>query len=286
MWDDFIAQQIRRTNRNLLLFGAAVLAILGTVMSLTWRDVYNFTFGPFPIQASELTAIWNPDSPKHYFLKIKGEKSFPTGMREVDRDNQSKVRAEVVALVVGTRLLLVKTPSDKHELQFTGTLEAIPPELRQLQPDSHPLFAKLAKYGTLQDVRARIDAEIRGEGGGEKFGAIQVTTNWLIHAGAYKTEVMASRDIAWAYPKVTKHYHSGIPTGKTYSSIIRDTKGQSIEVAGKKDAVPKLLESLQERMPWVWIGFSKELDALWRKDKPKFFQLIDQRRAQQAPAFR
>ena len=63
MWDDFIAQQIRRTNRNLLLFGAAVLAILGTVMSLTWRDVYNFTFGPFPIQASELTTIWNPDSP-------------------------------------------------------------------------------------------------------------------------------------------------------------------------------------------------------------------------------
>ena len=343
MWDDFIAQQIRRTNRNLLLFGAAVLAILGTVMSLTWRDVYNFTFGPFPIQASELTAIWNPDSPKHYFLKIKGEKSFPTGMREVDRDNQSKVRAEVVALVVGTRLLLVKTPSDKHELQFTGTLEAIPPELRtgvvqhwetkhpnqkgaflpvmldatgfrkgdnllvalaavffaglglllvgislrrRFRPDGHPLFTKLEKYGNLQDVRARIDAEIRGEGGGEKFGAIQVTTNWLIHAGAYKTEVMASRDIAWAYPKVTKHYHSGIPTGKTYSSIIRDTKGQSIEVAGKKDAVPKLLESLQKRMPWVWIGFSKELDALWRKDKPKFFQLMDQRRAQQAPAFR
>ena len=343
MWDDFITQQIRRTNRNLLLLGGAVLAILGTVMSLTWRDVYNFTFGPFPIQASELTAIWNPDSPRHYFLKVKGEESFPTGMREVDADNQSKVRAELVALVVGKRLLLVKTPADKHELQFTGTLEAIPSELRtgvvqhwdtkhpdlkgaflpvmldatgfrkgdnllvaaaavflagvglllagislrrQLQPDSHPLFAKLSQHGNLQDVRARIDAEIRSEGGGEKFGAIQITTNWLIHAGAYKTELMASRDIAWAYPKVTKHYHSGIPTGKTYSSIIRDTKGQSIEVTGKKDSVPKLLESLQRRMPWVLIGYSKELDALWRKDKPQFFQLVDHRRAQLSPALR
>lgn len=344
MWDDFIARQIQRTNRNILLIGSAILAILGTLVGLCWRDVSNFIFGPFPVQASELTTIWSPDAPKHYFLKVQGKESFATGMREVDAADHAKVRAEVMALVVGQRLLLVKAPPDNPQVQFTGTLVAIPGELqnsvvhawdtkhpsmkgaflpvmldattdfrkgdnlivaivtialagvglllagisfrRRLQPEKHPLLARLAQYGSLHDVRARLDAEIRGEGGGERFGAIQITTNWLIHSGAYKTGVMASHDIVWAYSKVTKHYHSGIPTGKTYSSIIRDNKGQSLEVSGKKDSVPKLLESLQRRMPWILIGYSKELDALWIKQKTQFFQLMEQRRAPLSPASR
>jgi hypothetical protein len=343
MWDDFISRQIRRTNRNLLLMGGAILLILGLLTAAGWRDTYNFVFGPFPMQGSELVSISNPNLPKHYFLKVNGEESFATGMREVDAGNRDKVRAEIVALVVEKRLLLVKTPLDKQQVQFTGTLTAVPTEIfngvvhdwdvkhpdmkgaflpfmldatgfrsgdnlwvagagagfgilglvligiamrRQLQPESHPLVVQLAKYGGLQDVRMRIDAEVRGEGGGEKFGAMQITTNWLIHAAAYKTNVMATKDVIWAYPKVTKHYHSGIPTGKSYSAIIRDSKGQSVEISGKKDSVPKLLESLQRRMPWVVLGFSKELEALWLKEKPKFIQLVEQRRTSPAGATR
>jgi hypothetical protein len=343
MWDDFISRQIRRTNRNLFLFGSVILAALGLLLAGGWRDTYNFIFGPFPIQNSELVSIWNPDVPKRFFVKLEGEEAFRTGMREVDASNHTKIRAELIALVVDKRLLLVKTPSDNQQVQFTGTLTAIPPEVfngvvhewdqkhpdmkgaylpfmldatgfrkgdnlwaaagaagfgllglvlvgipirRKLQPENHPLLKQLAKHGMLQDIQMRIDSEMRSEGGGEKFGAMQFTTNWLIHAAAYKTNVMATRDVVWAYPKITKHYHNGIPTGKTYSAIIRDSKGQSLEISGKKDSVPKLLESLQRRMPWVLIGFSKELEALWLKEKPKFFQLIEQRRAKLSPATR
>jgi hypothetical protein len=257
-------------------------------------------------------------------------------MRVVDADHKENVRAVVVALVVGKRFLLVKTPTDNHQLQFKGALVAMPPEVRSgavqpvehkypelkgtflpfmldatrfrnsdnilvavfgslltgtgvflvglalsrmAKPEKHPLFTKLERYGQLQDVRMRIDSEMRGEGGGEKFGAMQITTNWLIHAAAYKTDVMAAPDVVWAYLKVTKHYHNGIPTGKSYSAIIRDAKGQSVEATGKKDSVPKLLEALHRRMPWVFIGYTKELDALWQKQRPRFFQLMEQRRA-------
>jgi hypothetical protein len=337
MWDDFISRQIRRTNRNLFLCGSVVLMILGLCLAATWRDTYNYIFGPFPASTSELASIVSPDMPKHYFLKVKGEKSLPTGMGELEEGSKDKLRTAVVVLVVGKRLLLVDTPKDNHQLQFTGTLMQVPapvsngvvhqweekrPELkgaflpymldatgfrtkgdnlwaaaggagfgivglvlvgmavrRKVQPDSHPLLTQLVKYGGLQDVRMRIDSEIRGEGGGEKFGAMQITTNWLIQAAAFKTNVMATRDVVWAYPKVTKHYHNGIPTGKSYSAIVRDSKGQSLEISGKKDSVPKMLESLQRRMPWVVMGYSKELEALWMKEKPKFFQLVEQRRA-------
>ena len=344
MWDDFITRQIRRTNRNLFLAGTVVVAFLGMILASCWRDVYNFVAGPFPIENSELARIMSPDQPKRYFLKVEGQESFTTGMREVDADNHDKVRAEVLALAVGDRLLLVKAPQSKDQVQFTGTLTAIPAEVsngvvtkwnakhpdkkgvflpfmldatgfrsntdnllaaaggllfvffgvvlvgiplrRKLQPEKHPLLLQLAKYGHLQDVRLRIDSEIRSEGGGEKFGSMQITSNWLINAMAYKTGVMATKDVVWAYPKVTKHYHNGIPTGKTYSAIIRDSKGQSLEISGKKDSVPKMLESFQRRMPWVLLGFNKELDTMWLKEKPKFFQLMEQRRAKLASATR
>jgi len=67
IWDDFVSREIRRTNRNLLIPGTALLTIVATVVSFTWREVYNYVFGPFPIQASELATIWNPDQPKRYY---------------------------------------------------------------------------------------------------------------------------------------------------------------------------------------------------------------------------
>jgi hypothetical protein len=337
MWDDFVSRQIRRTNRNLLILGTALLAIVATVVSFTWREVYNYVFGPFPIQASELATISNPDQPKRYYLKVHGDKSHATGMQVVDGDNKENVLAVVVALEVGERFLLVKTSADNHQVEFKGTLVAMPPEVRSgavqpleekypdlkgaflpfmldatgfrnwddsgvaifgflitsaglflvglplfrmARPEKHPLFAKLEKYGQLHDVRSRIDSEMRGEGGGEKFGGLRITTNWMINAAPYKTDAMATQDIVWAYPKVTKHYHNGIPTGKTYSAMVRDSKGQSMEVSGKQDSVPKLLESLKRRMPWILVGYTKELEALWQKQKPRFFQLMERRRTE------
>jgi hypothetical protein len=66
-----------------------------------------------------------------------------------------------------------------------------------------------------------------------------------INAAPYKTDAMATHDTVWAY----KHYHNGIPTRKTHSTMVRDSKGQSMEVSGKKDSVPMLLASLKRRMP-------------------------------------
>jgi hypothetical protein len=39
-------------------------------------------------------------------------------------------------------------------------------------------------------------------------------------------------------------------------------------------------------MPWILVGYTKELDALWQKEKPRFFQLMEQRRATPSVASR
>jgi hypothetical protein len=350
MWDDFIAAQIRRTNRNILLTGLAMLAIVGAIVGACWREAYNFVLGPFPMQHAELTRIWNPDLSQRYFVKVHGDRAFTTGAQEVDANNHDLVRAEFIALAVDNRLLLVRTPVNtgyegtltaipnvaSNPVDYHGTLAAIPnklqtqfvtkwdqkhPELkgaflpymldaagsfrnqdnilaalgavfmgglglfllvtsiwRRVSPDQHPLLKKLAQYGPARDVRMRIDSELRAEGGGEKFGDLKLTSNWVIHAAQFTTTVMAAPDVVWAYPKVTKHYHSGIPTGKTFSAIIRDAKGQSVEVSGKKDIVPQMLAAIKRRLPSVVIGYTQELEHLWRRDRPKLLQMLQQQR--------
>jgi hypothetical protein len=43
---------------------------------------------------------------------------------------------------------------------------------------------------------------------------------------------------------------------------------------------------VQRRMPWVLMGYDKQLEALWLKEKQRFLQLIEQRRAKLSPAIR
>jgi len=341
--DDFIGQQIKRTNRNLLVLGLVCLGLLAVIVDLNWRDVHNFVFGPFPTGAAELAAVPQAGAQEHFYLKVQGEKSFPTGMQVVDSENQNHVVGQVLGLVVGDHVLVIQAlPSQANHVQFKGTIAELPVDIRnkiaekwraahpdlpadilpyaldtigtwnedrviltiggvmlaalglwfaglglrrQLQPEAHPLFSKLTQYGGLQDIRMRIDSEMRSEGGGEKFGKLHVTSNWLINAMPFKTNIMATRDVAWAYAKVTKHYHNGIPTGKTYSAIIRDSKGQSMEVMrGRKNSVPQMMDSLKRRMPWVVLGYTKELDQLWQHDKSKFFETVEKLRSAPATA--
>jgi hypothetical protein len=47
-----------------------------------------------------------------------------------------------------------------------------------------------------------------------------------------------------------------------------------------------MMKAVQRRMPWAVLGFSKDLEVLWTKQKPQFNQLVEQRRAKLAMATR
>jgi hypothetical protein len=150
---------------------------------------------------------------------------------------------------------------------------------RTANPEKHPLMKALERYGQPNDVAMQIDSELRSEPNAAVTRDVRLTNNWLIHATAFKTVLMQSRDVIWAYQKITKHYHNGIPTGKSYSIVIRDSRGQSAEVTGKKTSAPELVSTLQQRMPWIVAGFSKELEELWSKNRAGFVEAVEKRRA-------
>jgi hypothetical protein len=153
-----------------------------------------------------------------------------------------------------------------------------------LKPETHPVWRKLGKYGPAQQVGFQFDAEMRSEGGGETFGGTHLTTNWLAHSSGFNIEVIRIAEVVWAYQQVVKHYHSGIPTGKSFFVKVFDRDGASLQISTKKDTAPALLQSLQRRAPWAAFGFSADLEKLWKTRRAEFLSGVDQRKGKNPAA--
>jgi hypothetical protein len=146
-------------------------------------------------------------------------------------------------------------------------------------PESHPVVKALRRYGDPGNISIQIAQELRVEGDREKFDNARITSDWLVEMSSLKTAIVRLADLLWAYPKVIKHYHNFIPTGKSYFVVVRDRAGQSIEVSVKKDQQPMALESLSRRNPWAVYGFDQQLAKGWPKNRAELIQVVDERRA-------
>lgn len=152
------------------------------------------------------------------------------------------------------------------------------------RPETHPVWQKLSTYGSPQQIGMQLDAELQGEGGGEIFGNAHVTTNWLVCSSAYEVHVMRMADVVWAYPQVVKHYHSGIPTGKSHFVKVFDRQGALMTISVKKTVGPNLLLALQRRLPWAIYGFSADLEQMWKKQRPQFLLKVDEQKRRIQPS--
>ena len=148
---------------------------------------------------------------------------------------------------------------------------------RSLNPGAHPAMQALKAYGPAQSVAALLDAEASGPGV-TRAGQATVTPNWLIKTTPLSLDVVRLDDLAWIYKKVTTQRVYFIPTGKTFAAILRGQKGKLVEVAGKEDEVTRVLQAVAHRVPWVFAGYSAEMDKAWRSDQAGVLQAVNERR--------
>jgi hypothetical protein len=129
-----VDQNIRRCNRNLLITGAIiVLAVLG-LAAFNARYLYNFFLGPFVVDGPALATSANPAAATKYFVTLKGDEVIETGFHQVRKQVNKYTRAvtsetvtsDYVALGVGNRLLVIKSPTGHTGAEFTGALVEIP----------------------------------------------------------------------------------------------------------------------------------------------------------------
>jgi Putative transmembrane protein precursor len=152
---------------------------------------------------------------------------------------------------------------------------------RQGKLELHPLGKRLATFGNFDVIATQINSQIATGANNFYSGKnLIITTSWLIQKNLYNVDLFNLEEIAWIYTKVTQHSTNGIPTGKTHTVVVIDRSGATLEISTRQEEVKKILTEIMERIPWVIVGYSDDLQNLWQKDRASFLEMIQQRREQ------
>lgn len=144
-------------------------------------------------------------------------------------------------------------------------------------PSAHPLVARMAPWGDPLGVAVLAEREFdapRFRAGGWRLG-----DTYLMRSTTFAFDVLRTRDLLWAYKKVTKHSYNFIPTGKSYEAILTCYGGSAV-VKAKEKVVDAILTFAHQRAPWAVIGYSDELAGLFNKKQSEFVAAVEQRRAE------
>lgn len=141
---------IRRSNLRMLLGSAVVAVIVLALLALNVRYFVNFVQGPTSITRDQLLALTDPATLDRYWTNVQGDDVIDTGAQYIRTDKYGKetVEANYPALLIGDRLLLVKSPSAATLTSYTGALTAIPADVQReviddiegLEPDFKGVF--------------------------------------------------------------------------------------------------------------------------------------------------
>ena len=149
---------------------------------------------------------------------------------------------------------------------------------RRESPEKHPLCKALEQYGSLYTVVPQIDGEAVAQSSLHLIGGVTITQNWLVKCGVHKAIVMRRDELVWVYKKLTKHSFNFIPTGTTYSSVLRDSRGKLLEISDHEQQVENVLASLVNPMPWIIVGYNKDVEDMYNKARAEFAESVARRR--------
>lgn len=141
-----------------------------------------------------------------------------------------------------------------------------------------PIARQLARFGPpTETVAAAIDAEFR-QGPATMLGKTWFTNTWLLHERPCTFDILPLNEVVWVYQRVTTHYYSFIPVGKSRQLEIRSRTGRTVTIRGREKQLTAAMEYLGRRMPWIALGFSRTAETAFRRDSAQFSRTIDQRR--------
>jgi hypothetical protein len=149
---------------------------------------------------------------------------------------------------------------------------------RTTNPTSHPILKGLSRFGQLDFVINRIEAELASPH--QTIGKLHLTNSWLVYEAA--TNMLATRyeDVVWAYMFVYRQKSYGVTVSKTYTAKVYDRFGVMCDfLAGRKEeTATAMLEAICQRAPWTVMGYSDQLAAAWKKDRQGFLAAVEQRK--------
>jgi hypothetical protein len=160
--------------------------------------------------------------------------------------------------------------------------KALPAWQRLQDPESHPLVARVASWGSLYQISAEIEMDLANPSA-QRFGEWTLTPKYLVRSSFFGFDVLRFHDLMWAYKTVTTRRINFVPVAKLYHAVFLCHAG-SATVQGSDKQVDEILRSAAQRAPWAIFGHNKDLQKAYRKERDRFRQVVEQRRGQVASA--
>jgi len=136
--DGFIEQQIRRVNRNLLLWNGIVVGLVATIVLLLWSYLGWFFHGPqLADDAYILNAAKGPASSLIAYVEMRDRQLVPTGgVAESSQYGKVYSTMHYYFIAVGDQQMLVKATKDAQGHKLVGPLESFSVKVDQQALDA------------------------------------------------------------------------------------------------------------------------------------------------------
>lgn len=104
-------------------------------------------------------------------------------------------------------------------------------------------------------------------------GDLKIGRTFTFYFDGNHPHIILNDKIVWAYQSTTTHRTNGIKTGTTYEVIIYTIEKKAIHasVSSQSDAVT-VLDHMANTMPWVVLGYTKDIEKLFKNDFQNFLQ--------------
>ena len=235
-----VSSSIRRSNRNRVILSVLGIVVVLAIGAFNLRYVSNLFAGPRAISSTDSGGLGNPE--------------------QLDR------LAGYIGLGIGALMLAASSYGLFSALSYGDGAK-------------HPISKRLARHGDVPVVVSEIENELVMPRW--SHGKLHTTANWLVYAPGADFQAMRLPEVAWLYKHMTQRRTYGIPVGKTFAAHIFDSHGQKIEMTAKNERdVEAILEGAVQAAPWAIVGYDKEIEKTWNKNRAAVVEMVNQRRQQ------
>lgn len=129
----------------------------------------------------------------------------------------------------------------------------------------------IAKSANPDATREKVELFLRGN---EYVKGLKMNAQYITGQQGPTTIFADVSTLAWVYQLTTTHKRNGFTTGHTYSLMFGFTDGTRKQLdMSNEENVKYNLQAIADRYPHVIVGFSNDLDNLFRKNIQEFLNL-------------
>ncbi len=130
----------------------------------------------------------------------------------------------------------------------------------------HPSVKRARGWGELSTTSSQLEHECQNAIKLRSKGWV-LTDHYLVRNTILQLDVFRLEDLVWAYPEIVQRKLAYvIPVSKRHLAVMYFREGVA-RVDGKQPVVKQVLEIVSACAPWAVIGYSAEMDRLWKAHK-------------------